>query len=59
MLQDNPLLQRKSNNWGHLSILYFGPKHYFSPFLQKEAINNVVKGFIIFEVQGPKNLPKK
>ncbi len=40
-----------SKNLWHFSIILV--EHYVFPFLQKEAIQNVVKGPIMLEVQGP------
>jgi hypothetical protein len=33
--------------------------HHVLPFLQKEVLENVVKGLIMLEVQSPQNLPKE
>ncbi len=34
-------------------------KHYFSSFLQKRVVENVVKGLIMLEIQSRKNLQDK
>jgi hypothetical protein len=51
LLKANPLLQIMYPIVDNIFVSYNLVEHYVSSFLQKEEIKNVVKGFIMLEVQ--------
>ncbi len=57
--QTRPSLQNMCPINDNIFFLIIWLKHYFSSFLQKRVVENIVKGLIMLKIQSQKNLPDK